>query len=196
VATKEYIKLTSTRKRAGFAIFTVSRAQVWRGPDHLLLVITNGYTETYKRFYFRDIQSLLIRRTDRQKIIALVTGLLTAIFGAVAIVTTTIEVRWVFGILAITTLIPFVLNLLLGQTCICHLRTAVQTEEISPLSRVNRARRFLEKVRPLIAEAQGELTVEEVDMKMREFVSQAGSSGTISSPTVSASNADIPPVIG
>ena len=38
---------------------------LWIGEDHLLLVELRGFTETYRRFYFRDVQAIILRRTDR-----------------------------------------------------------------------------------------------------------------------------------
>jgi hypothetical protein len=64
---------------------------------------------------------------------------------------------------------PLLLNNLLGPTCTCHLRTAVQTEELPSLSRVRRVRRVLNRIRPLIVAAQGQLTSEEVSARMREL---------------------------
>jgi hypothetical protein len=55
-----------------------------------------------------------------------------------------------------------VANLLLGPTCVCHLKTAVQTEELPSLRRLRRARKVLARLRPLIVAAQGELTLGEI----------------------------------
>ena len=47
------------------------------------------------------------------------------------------------------------LNLLRGPTCSCHLRTAVQHEELPSLRRVRNAEKVLARIRPLIEAAQG-----------------------------------------
>ena len=39
-------------------------ARLYLGPDHLLQTASTGYSETYKRFYFRDIQAIVIRKTN------------------------------------------------------------------------------------------------------------------------------------
>jgi hypothetical protein len=59
-------------------------------------------------------------------------------------------------------------NTLMGPTCVCHLKTAVQTEELTPLRRLRRARKVLARVRPLIVAAQGELTPEEIAARMAQ----------------------------
>ena len=64
--------------------------------------------------------------------------------------------------------IPLFLNNLFGTTCACQIRTAVQTEELPSLCRVRQTRKVLDKIRPLITAAQGEITPEEAASKMIE----------------------------
>ena len=37
---------------------------LWTASDHLLLVNTGLAQETYRRFHFRDIQTIVVRRTN------------------------------------------------------------------------------------------------------------------------------------
>ena len=48
-------------------LFRGRRTQLWLGPEHLLLVETDGYREYYKRFNYRDIQAFIIRKTPQGK---------------------------------------------------------------------------------------------------------------------------------
>jgi len=162
MAEPEYIKLTSPRQRGGFAVVSACRSSLWLGPDHLLSVESEGYTESYKRFYFRDIQAITMRKTGRIVVLALVSGCLSGLCGIVALAWDAIEAKWVFGILAGIFAVPFVLNLLYGPTCACQLRTAVQTEDLPSLGRVRRVEKILTRLRPLIAEAQGQLSAEAI----------------------------------
>src|SRR5947208_5263032 len=68
MAEKEYKRLTRARVRSSFAVISAARSSLWLGADHLLCVDSTGYTETYKRFYFRDIQAITICRTARRKV--------------------------------------------------------------------------------------------------------------------------------
>src|SRR5260370_609573 len=36
----------------------------WQGRDHLLMVASSGFTESYQRFFFRDVQAVVVRRTS------------------------------------------------------------------------------------------------------------------------------------
>ena len=64
--------------------------------------------------------------------------------------------------------IPLCFNILLGATCACEIRTAVQTEELSSLVRLRQTNRVLDKIRPLIVAAQGQLTAAEVSARLQE----------------------------
>src|SRR5690242_8964250 len=44
------------------------RFSLWMGDDHLLLVDSTRFSESYKRFYLRDIQSIIVRRTPRYRV--------------------------------------------------------------------------------------------------------------------------------
>ena len=62
MAEKEYQRLTRARlRRAGFFTAVATRSSLWLGKDHLLCIDSNGYGEDYKRFYFRDIQTITLR---------------------------------------------------------------------------------------------------------------------------------------
>ncbi|HZR47537.1 MAG TPA: hypothetical protein VFA47_12570, partial [Candidatus Manganitrophaceae bacterium] len=63
---KEYRRLPGRGiKRGGFLALTAIRATLWEGKDHLLCLYRTGYTEEYKRFYYRDIQAFITRKTAR-----------------------------------------------------------------------------------------------------------------------------------
>lgn len=170
MAEKEYTKLTPPRRTAGFALVSVTRSNLWLGKDHLLCIETEGYTEKYKRFYFRDIQAITLRRTNRMWTVFAVTGSLTLFFEIIALTMDAVEGKWVFGILGGICALPFIVNLIYGPTCKCELRTAVHTESMPSMSRVRRARKLLNRIRPLIAEAQGQLAAEEIPLRFREMI--------------------------
>lgn len=192
MAEPEYLKLTPVRQRGGFAIVSSSRSNLWLGQDHLLGVETEGHTEGYKRFYFRDIQAITLRKTNLVVILAVVTGGMTALFGALALVISAIEGRWILGILAAICAIPFVANFLYGPTCACQLRTAVQTEDIPSMSRVRRARKVIARIRPLIAAAQGQISAEEIPLRMQGFVTAPAAATPGGEPPIMGA-ADVPP---
>jgi hypothetical protein len=74
------------------------------------------------------------------------------------------------------------------------LRTAVQIEELPSMSRIERARKVIARVRPLIAEAQGTLVPEEIPARMRELA-EWPPSGPATAPASAEAKTDAPPGI-
>ena len=119
-----------------------SNGSLWLGTDHLLSIDSTGYTENYKRFYFRDIQAITIEKTRIWQIWNFIWG--TAVFIFIVLVVTTkpagspsgwssdeIVSGIVFGGLTMLFTLFLLINLLWGATCKCFLRTAVQIEEFA-----------------------------------------------------------------
>jgi hypothetical protein len=189
MAAREYIKLTPPRRTSGFAVVTVTRSNLWLGSDHLLCVETEGFNENYRRFYFRDIQAITLRRTQTALVFGVVTGAMTALFAGLTISVNDMAGKWFLGIMGVVCGIPFLLNLFKGPTCQCELRTAVQTEKVPSMNRVRRARRVISRLRPLIAEAQGQISPEDIAARFRERIAAPGSEPPVAQPTVGVGGA-------
>ena len=152
-------------------IVTAARSRLWLAKDHLLSVNYKWYAEDYKRFYFRDIQAVILRKTRTARTINEVLTPLACIVLALALSLSIAGsfddgfaiVWWIIGAVLLAFLVP---NILMGPTCVCHLKTAVQTEELPSLRRLRRARKVLARVQPLIVAAQGELTLGEIATRM------------------------------
>jgi hypothetical protein len=163
MAEKEYQRLTRAATR-GFV--GITRASLWLGSDHLLCVETTGYSEIYKRFYFRDIEAIVVRATTSRNIWTMVWAVVVFLFLIFGFANDTPGKEICFSIAGLAAL-ALVINLVRGPTCTCEIRTLVQTEKL-PLSRIRKVRKFLDRVRPLIASAQGQLTPEEVTARFSE----------------------------
>jgi hypothetical protein len=159
--TKEYQRIPGQgRKKRRVFGFT----RLYLGKDHLLSVDNSSYTEDYRRFYFRDIQSIVIGiNTRRERLSACFAGaaLLLVLFafwkgGYWAVF---------FMILACLFLLNALLNWRRGPTCTCRLSTAASREDLPSLGRLNNAMQVIEGLRPLIAESQGRLSPEEIRTK-------------------------------
>ncbi len=189
-----YQRLTRSRARTAFGIISTARSSLWLGDDHLLVIDTSGFTETYKRFYLRDIQAFQLRQTSRWIHWAVVWGGLASLWGAWAILL--VEVRYLFAGLAGGFLLVLALHLAGGPSCVCHLRTAVQTEELPSLNRVRRARKILARLRSLIEGVQGQLAPEEFAARLRDVEAPASpiASGPGSAPRTEE-DPDVPPRI-
>ena len=144
------------QKLPGTGSGALARHRLWEGPDHLLVVTSWPTGEGYKRFFFRDIQAIVIRQTARRlvvNIVLFVLALLTAgpwLFvdgGSAWIASAIIGGFWLIFILA---------NTLLGPTCETRIQTAIQTESITSLVRLRTALKVLARVQPHIVAAQAE----------------------------------------
>lgn len=176
----KYKRLTRSAARAGFVVAFQSRTSLWLGPDHLLSVDSTGYTETYKRFYFRDIQAVVVQKTKAFQVLNFFLGLavLVLLLLTIAVVPKT-AASWnsegpagviILGIFIGLFVLFLSLNLIAGPTCKTFLRTAVQIEPLPSLGRVRRMRKVLKKIHPLIVAAQGgELSPEAISAQLREW---------------------------
>jgi hypothetical protein len=135
---------------------------LWLGADHMLSIDSKRVSEDYKRFYYTDIQSVVIRKTIRGKIQNLFLGLFC---GLLTLLAALMGGAWVifFGIMAGLFFLILLFNCLLGPTCECHLRTAVQTERLPSLNRLRSVRKAMDRLRPLIEQVQGILTPEAIE---------------------------------
>lgn len=144
-----YRKLT--RMHRGVGVMT----QLWLGGDHLLHVSSTGYTESYRRCYLRDIQSMLIVHTGRRTYTALTLLVLMAIVGV--ILRANNSGTGGYGLLAGVFLPLLVWNHLLGAGCRVVIVTAVQQERVPSFSRLPKTRRIIAGLKPLIEAAQADL---------------------------------------
>ncbi len=152
-----YRRLPGRRRRVG-ALWTAARHSLWLGADHLLKVENRFYSEEYRRFYYRDIQTIMVRRTGRWIVWNVIFGVLCG--GSVLLSMPAGEpVEQSIGAsLAGLCLLAILLNTLYGPTCACHLRTAVQTVALPSWSRRRHVHQALDLLQPLIVQAQGTLT--------------------------------------
>ena len=156
------------RKLPGRGLGWAGFARVWVADDHLLEVNSLLISERYRRFFFKDITAIVIRRTKARLYWNIAHGIL-GLGGALlagglwwgGTLVSEQEPRimlWVFaGMIAPFALFFIILlfiNILLGPTCRCHLQTAADWHPLTAPTRLRPARRFLARLTPLIEAAQ------------------------------------------
>jgi len=171
---KTYRRLPGrARKNLGF--FDNNRYRLWLASDHLLYVCRKYFSESYRRFFFEDIQALVISRTTKGRTLNIILAIFGGFLGLLWLLG---AVFWgwsltplVFlGMLAGTFLGGILYNTILGPTCVCRMHTAVQIEDLYSLGRLRTAQRTIAILKPLIDAAQGELTPEELDLHSEDHV--------------------------
>ncbi len=156
-AGSSYRRFAGRGRRPGQAM-TVS--SLYAAEDHLLVVDLTAFTERYRRFYFRDVQAISIRKTPRGSVLALVSlavALGFAGLGAMLFPAPDAIGFWVFVSLASLFALVALGNVLLGPSCRVSLHTAVHVEELPSLRRVRQAERALDVIVARIDAAQGPL---------------------------------------
>ena len=158
-ALKEYTRLPGKKKN-----FLIGYYELWLGTDHLLYIFSRLGIEDYKRFYFKDIQAVITRKTAAGKIQNLVLSILCILFSLMALY---LKGGWsIFNwSMAVLMAIFFMINWLRGSTCVSHLQTAVQTEKLHSLFRLRTAKKVMNRLRLLVEQAQGKLAREDIREK-------------------------------
>ncbi len=173
---KEQYSCLPGRSRQGYGIFNSSRYRLWLTSDHLLYVCTSPYfSESYKRFYLKDIQAISLTRTNKWRNITWIFGLITAFFGFFSIMSffnwgTNSIAGITFGALAFLPGVLLLSNIIQGPTCACHLYTAVQSERLYSQGRMRAAQKTINMLLPLITAAQGRLTPDDLDASSEQKV--------------------------
>jgi len=157
-------------RRGGFITISLSRCSLYLGDDHLLAVDNNGFSEDYKRFYFSDIQAIITRRTRRGGTWSIVLASMIACSLMGALFLEKEPVRIFFWVLSGAFLVFLLVNAFRGPTCICHIMTAVQEDQLPSLNRLRVARKVIGTLRHAIERVQGRLSPEEVQTSQTEVI--------------------------
>lgn len=136
---------------------------LWLGPHHLLQVQSGVWREGYRRFAYRDIQAIGVRRTVRGVVYNVVLGGFAALFGLIAVLIAVSKAPSVGGMVVVggiggCFLALMLINVLRGATVRGDLRTAVGLYPLPSLSRMGSAQRALELIRQRVDAAQGPLS--------------------------------------
>ena len=149
------MKFKTEYKRLCGGWYLFYRYTLWMGQDHLLHIATGIFVEEYKRFYFRDIQSLMVHQSKSWIVINIILAVLVAglIFLTVAFGDL---VRIISGILALIMVVMLVVNLIRGPGCVCYIQTAVQKQKLRSISRIKKAQQIMDSLKPIILRSQQE----------------------------------------
>lgn len=146
---RAYTKLTGKR------LFFFVRCSLWQAADHLLWVQGNLMQEHYKRFYYKDIQAVILCRNRRRLLWSIVWGALLGLSGLSGLAISSGGAGFV--VLSAVWALLLAINLLCGPSCDVYLQTAVQLEKLTSLGRVRTAAKALDRIRTAAEQAQGAL---------------------------------------
>ena len=155
--------------------------KLYLGSDHLLSVTSHYMSEDYHRFYYKDIQALITRKTISGLGQNIIYGFFTIIF-LVPLYWFSEGLAVFFSILAGSCLLLLLVNWLRGPTCITHIMTPVQTMRLNSLNRIKTLNRAMMQLKPLIRGIQGNLSREELSEIYHEDEPQP----TLSTPLINS----------
>jgi len=168
-ATSRYKRLPGKGPRKGSIIAApFSRCSLYLGDDHILAVDNHSFSEDYRRFYFSDIQAIITQKTKGGAVRSIVLACMMGCSLTAALFLENESVRIFLWALSGGFLVFFSVNILKGPTCICHIMTAVQQDQLPSLNRLRVARRVIDTLRRAIEKVQGRLSPEEVNIHQGE----------------------------
>ena len=140
----------------------LSTTSYWIWSNHLLVVEVTNYVERYRRFYFRDIQAILVQTSALRLgwnigfgVVGglILTGLLFSAFSGVRddVSNVIVTIAFIFFLLFAVCLI---INTLRGPSCSVYVQTAVQNQKLPGVRRWRKADALVAALTPLINAAQ------------------------------------------
>lgn len=153
------------RKLAPTRLLPIGSSKLLEGRDHLLHVELKGVHETHKRFYFSEVRAISIQPSKTGLILHVLVGASAAILAlglaAILLLGSPFLARLVPLIAALLVILAglWLIHLLRGPTCSCHLITAVQNERIPALWRSRVTNKTLKALAPRIQAAQSQLAL-------------------------------------
>jgi hypothetical protein len=142
-------------------------ASLWLGPDHVLKVERSASRETYKRFYYRDIQAIVVEGSSRRSSVNIFNvGAIAFIFFMAGIFSRFSAAGMITASLfAAPFLLGLIINSALGPTAQAVLVTAVGTEPFSCFSRMDRSTQAAALLAAEVTTVQGEIPSAELALK-------------------------------
>lgn len=160
-----------------------SNSFIWLAGDHMLVCEDSQFIEKYKRFYFKDIQALIVKRTINSLITSIVLFILTA--GSLWFLAHARKGWNIFWeILAGIEFFILMVNIVKGQSCLTYIQTAVQKERLKGIKRVKRVEKLLKSIGPLIRSFQGEIDPQLFEAQYEGLLEKAQKAQALQPPPI------------
>lgn len=148
---KEYSKLTKRCRR----LFSLS--QLWLGKDHIILIEESSASQTYRRFYFKDIEGIVLGDTSLHIVYFILSFVLVAImariFSGLELFAETTSRIWAFVMLGFFLLIG-VYQFIAGKINNLAIQTKNGPFKLPIRLRQRKMKKMLNKIIPLINQFQ------------------------------------------
>jgi hypothetical protein len=151
---KKYWRMPGKKKKF------IGRDTLWAASDHLLFVDSSGFGETYRRFYYKDIKSLMVAKTKTGFYKALFVFVCGLVFSALSLYYALDDMHpafIIFGIIGGIFWLYLLACLIGGPSCECWIVTAVQKEKLTPCQRLRPTLKMVDTIKEQIEKIQGKL---------------------------------------
>jgi hypothetical protein len=140
----------------GWASFQVGlRQRLYQAADHLLVVQSTGFTEDYRRLFYRDIRCVVVRKTQRYIWMNVVLGVIIFLLC----LTRFSPLPWlVVGIFCFIPVVMLIVNVVRGPSCTCQVTTNVQTVVLPTPRRLKKVPLFLDFLKTKVPSAPDGVT--------------------------------------
>jgi hypothetical protein len=128
--------------------------------DHLLRVRANPFSQQYRRYYFADIQALVLTELPGTAAFYLYAAAISLVFAALML-SYTGHPGW--GILCLLMALPVLYLAWRVPNCTCYLKTSVSTDKLPAIRHRGAARKAIAMVMGEIERVQGPLSRETLD---------------------------------
>jgi hypothetical protein len=144
------------RKLPGVRHGILTSASLWLGSDHILHVKNTRFAEEYRRYYLNDIQAIYLEKRARflpppAAVITLILGLIALLILSIMRHPLAVSIGWIC-LLAVS---MFAAWLCIFRSCVCSIQTALGTDRLSCLHRVDGAYAALDQITNQLLEVQG-----------------------------------------
>ena len=164
--------------------------RIWFGRDHVLLVTSTGISETYKRFFFKDIQAVQILKTHSHRIkwfllgVVFLAAVTAGVWSGISAATIYSPGLIISAAIALVMLCMLLWQFSKGPSCQCFIYSSVQKEKLRPLKTLKTANRFLKKLIPEVETVQGEMALPEIpgEVMVCEAMETGPARGIIAQP--------------
>ena len=150
---QEYRRLPG---RSGLLI----RHSLWMQSDHVLRVRANPFSQQYRRYYFADIQALVLTELPGTAAFYLYPTAISLVFIALML---NYAGHPAWGILSALVALPALYLAWRVPNCACYLKTSVSTDKLPSIRHRGAARKAIAMVMEEIEKIQGPLSRETLD---------------------------------
>ncbi len=165
------------------------RHRAYLGPDHVLLVRRSRFSETYRRLYLDDIQSVFYAETDDARMFGLgaIVGAVCAAGLAGVFLQSDIGAAQggalLCGAVSIILLFLFLTNVVRGASVRCWMRTNGGEVLVPNVGRLRAARRFAQIIENAVVTRQGVADAERLEANLADrHAPIAGESAATAAP--------------